>query len=105
MAATLTHRSGEMTGLSTAAQIEGLLSELDEPADQEHPDVAIADDTGLTLSAFTSGLVVMEDVESGAEPVYLRNVPRAEARHLFVLLARGERLALAARDWQPGYGA
>ena len=94
-----------MTELSAEEELDHLLSELDEPSDAEHPDVSISRASGLTLSAFNSGLVVVENVESDdIAPMHQRGLSRDEVRRIFRLLAHGEVAALSALDWQPGYG-
>jgi hypothetical protein len=47
--------------------LDALILELGEPDDPEHPDVAVQHETGWTLSAFGSGLILWENVEDGPE--------------------------------------
>lgn len=70
MAVTLTHRNGEMTQFSDEEELDGLITELDQPSDAEHPDVSISQASGLALSAFKSGRVAMENVESDIAPMH-----------------------------------
>jgi hypothetical protein len=105
VALTLTHRSGEMNEYSAEEDVDRLLAELDQPADAEHPDVSITLDSGLTLSAYQSGLVVLEDVEADeVAPMYRRGVNRDDARRMFRLFAHGDVAAVRALEWHPGYG-
>jgi hypothetical protein len=54
--------------------------------------------------AYPSGILVWENVESDAAPRHRSNVPAAEVRRLFGLLAQGDIAAIDAIEWQPGYG-
>ena len=44
-----------------------IFAELDEPLDDEHPNVSIEHESGWGLSAFQSGLLVWENVEDDGE--------------------------------------
>jgi hypothetical protein len=50
---------------------EAVRALLDEPdvADVEHPDVAVSPESGWTLSAFSGGWLVWENVERDEAPV------------------------------------
>ena len=104
MSATLTHRSGAMTRFAHASDIEALVAELDEADDPEHPDVALSDDSGWTLSAFPGGLVVWELVEGDGQPCHLTAVTRDELVALFSALTSGDRAIIEQAEWTPGYG-
>jgi hypothetical protein len=59
---------------------------------EEHPDIAVSHESGWTLSAFPSGLLVRENVEAdeddvneAAAPRHLRDVPRARLPELLAL--------------------
>ncbi|MEV0409191.1 hypothetical protein, partial [Actinoallomurus sp. NPDC050550] len=82
-----------------------LLAELDGPDDPEHPDVMISHESGWTLSAFTSGLLVWEDPED-ADGVsrHMRDVPRSLVHTLFRAVAAGDLEAVDDQPWSPGYG-
>jgi hypothetical protein len=105
MAATLVHRTGEMTEFAGAADLDGLILELDGPADPEHPDVAVAAESGWTLSAFGTGLVVFENVECEVPARHQKGLTRAEVRDLFRLLVRGDVQRIESLGWVPGYGS
>ena len=92
-----------METLSSPEAVGALLAELDAGDDAEHPDVAIAHESGWTLSAFPSGLVVWENVEDG-EPRHLAGVSRERVRAMFDALAAEDLDAVEAQEWQPGYG-
>ncbi|WP_433833261.1 hypothetical protein ACQP2E_18375 [Actinoplanes sp. CA-015351] len=103
MGFTLMHRDGD-TEDGDVSRIPDLLAELDEPRDDEHPDIAISDDdTAWSLSAFQGGLVVWENVEDSAEPQHMANVPRAELHRVMLLVAEGRLDEVGRLDWRPGY--
>lgn len=56
--------------------IDRIIAELDDPPDDEHPDVSIEHESGWGLSAFQSGLLVWESVEGDSEPRHMSAVPR-----------------------------
>jgi hypothetical protein len=80
------------------------LAEL-ERSDPEHPDCWLSDDAGWTVSVFESGLVTLENIESGEGPWHMRGVSTAIALELWILLRSGDLTALRAKTWQPGYGS
>src|SRR3954449_2602211 len=75
MAARITHRSGAMETVSGPTVVAELVAELDHDDDAEHPDIAIAHESGWSLSAFTGGLVVWENVDEG-EPRHMAGLSR-----------------------------
>lgn len=83
--------------------LDRILSELDQDWNDEHPDVSIQDESGWCLSAFQSGLLVWENVESDDEPRHMTAVPRARVRELFLRVAEGDLASVDAADWLPGY--
>lgn len=104
MAYTITHRSGAMeSGVSFEALDEllsELLGELDYK-DDEHPDVAVAHESGWGLSAFRSGRLIYENVEDLAQEARQIVVDRRVMRDLFRSLAAGDLERLEAQDWLP----
>lgn len=102
MAFNVMHRDGSMDD-SVRASFDALVAELDGPHDPEHPNVAVSHESGLTLSAFASGLVIFENVEDDSvEPRHLLGVSRAHAAELFCLLSVADLAALERDDWQSG---
>lgn len=102
MGFSITHRMGDMEGDPVGDWLEPLLAELD-LMDDEHPDVAVAHESGWGLSAFPSGLVVWGNVERDDDEVR-GMLSRAELRRAFVALARGDVAAVAlmlSRRQQP----
>jgi hypothetical protein len=81
-----------------------VLAELDAD-DPEHPDVALEHENGWALSAFSSGLVVFENVETDDEPRHMSGVSRADVAELWRLLAVGNFAHLESRPWLPGCGS
>jgi hypothetical protein len=47
--------------------LDSLVHELDGPEDAEHSDVAVQHESGWSLSALPSGLVVWEELEATSE--------------------------------------
>jgi hypothetical protein len=63
----LTNRWGVTTSNPGANDLEAALVEL-ETADQEHPDCWLSNEDEWTVSAFGSGLVILENVETNEGP-------------------------------------
>lgn len=99
---TVTHRSGAMQLESDPSVIDLLLAELDID-DPEHPDVSVTHENGWTLSAFNSGLLVWENVESGPA-MHMTNLSRSEVKRLFLTLAIGDVSTVNMEEWLEGYG-
>ena len=109
MTFTIMHRGGEMEDGDAALVpdvLDSLLAELDEPRDDEHPDVAIShDDTAWCLSAFQTGLLVWENVEDDDPRTrHMTDVPRAAVRRAMLMVAEGRLADVEKLAWQPGYG-
>lgn len=85
--------------------LDALVDELDGEPDGEHPDVSVGHESGWTLSAYSDGLVVWENVEADDEPRHRLGVPRSELRRLARLVASGELASLDRLDWSQGYGS
>jgi hypothetical protein len=92
--------------------IEALAKLLDElavdPGDEEHADVAVADEDGLTLSISSESegryRLVCEDVEdSDATPRHMAGVERSEALRIMSLVAEGRLEDVDALSWISGY--
>lgn len=81
-----------------------LYAELSE-ADQEHTDVSLTHESEWSLSAFSSGLLVWENVAGEGEPQHMLNVPEAKTIELWSLLANGSIEAINKESWLPGYGS
>lgn len=66
VAPTLVHRTGEMTDCASEQDLDDLIARVGWPSCPDHPAVAITVESGWTLSAFATGLVVFENVEDHA---------------------------------------
>jgi len=99
------NRQGEMFEDAEESVIDAVLAELDEPVDEEHPDVALSHETEWTLTAFPSGLLVWENVEEDDEPRHLTGADRSLVRRLWLALAEGDLAAVDGQPWRPGYGS
>jgi hypothetical protein len=102
MAFTITHVSGAMESDPPLSALPALLEEL-ATADAEHPDVAVGHESGWTLSAFSRGALVWENVEEPETVGHLTDVDRLEIRRLFEAVAMGDVDAVSALPWRPGY--
>jgi len=103
MAFTITHVSGAMESNPPSEALSALVAELAE-ADREHPDVAVSDESGWTLSASPSGRVVWENIEDDTiEPRHLEGVSAWELLEMFERLAVSDVAALEGQAWLAGY--
>jgi hypothetical protein len=102
MAAVIAHRTGEMEEYSPD-RVAGLVAELDAYVDDEHPDVSVSHESGWTVSAFASGLVVWENVEDDDSPQHMRGVSRQRVAELLTLCGEGRLTELEQLLWREGY--
>jgi len=72
--------------------------------DPEHPDVSLTHESGWSISAFPSGLIVFENVETGEGPWHMRSVPAARTLELWDALAVGKHVELVSLPWVDGHG-
>jgi hypothetical protein len=79
-----------------------VLQELD-LHDDEHCSVSLTHESGWSLGAFESGLLVWENVEEG-EPRHLPVAGREHVLELWQALARGDLERVEREPWRPGYG-
>ena len=93
-----------MTEHVNDADLRGLVAELDERGDSEHPDVSVTHESGWSLSAFSSGRLMWENVEADTAVGHRVAVDRDEVLRLFRLLASDDVDAVASSGWDPGYG-
>jgi hypothetical protein len=100
---TFTNRDGSMeTGRLWL--LPRLIDELYEDEDIEHPDVAVAHESGWSVSLFSSGTIVLENVEDGqSQPVHAYG-GRDEQLVAATAVAAGCAELLADWPWLPGYG-
>ena len=94
-------RIGASIAQPTEEQMRALLDSLAD-SDDEHPDVSVTHETGWSISAFHSGLVIFENVETGEGPWQMRSVSRDATLALWMLLAGGNIQEIRERPWLPG---
>ncbi len=73
-------------------------------ANQEHTDVSLTHETEWSLAAFSSGLLVLENVAGEGESVHMKNVSKEKTLSLWRCLAEGKIEVVQKEDWKPGYG-
>ena len=98
------NRMGRTVASPDEAAMSLLLDSLAAP-DPEHPDVSLSHESGWCASVFGSGLVVLENVETGEGPWHMRLPSPQHALDLWQLLSGGQIAEIQARPWVPGYGA
>src|SRR3954452_4311348 len=76
----VTNRMGEMFSSPDHDTIDRVLADLDEPLDDEHPDVALTHESGWSLGAFPYGSVTWDNVgdRDALGPRHLDAVSRSE---------------------------
>ena len=81
------------------------LASLHGMSDPEHPEVSRTHESGGSLSAFPSGLIVFENVETGEGPWHLPNVSAERVVDYWAALAEGRHADLKTLSWRVGYGS
>ena len=99
----LTKRWGEEIQNPQRGDLVAALDELNNK-DAEHPDCWLSTEEGWSLSAFESGLVVFENIETGDGPWHMPSVSKAVTLELWLLLKSNEIAALQVKSWANGYG-
>jgi hypothetical protein len=84
----------------TVSRMREVLAELDAD-DIEHQSVSLTPESEWCLGAYPGGLLVWENLETGA-PRHMNNVSRAHALSLWLKLAEGRLDEIEAEAWQPG---
>jgi nucleotide-binding universal stress UspA family protein len=69
----------------------------------EHPDCWLEDECGWALSAFGSGLLILENVETNEGPWHMRGVSREKVLELWGLLKAVKLAEIREHAWLPGY--
>ena len=87
----------------TEAEMRGALAELVTP-DNEHPDCWLSDENNWTISAYQSGLLVLENVESDEGPWHMKEQNTEAVLELWRLLQEGDMVAIRMKPWLEGYG-
>src|SRR5262245_48824235 len=96
-------RWGGSEDSSSKERMMVILSELDH-SDAEHPDTWLTHESGWTLSAHESGLLVWENHESDAPPRHIRAVSRERTLDLWTKLAAGQVSEIEQEPWCEGNG-
>ncbi len=97
-------RWGDADDNPSVEQMREALAELD-IEDIEHPDVALIHESGWCMGAYSSGLLVWENLADDAgQPRHMRGVTRERVLELWQRLSRGELSAIEGDPWRAGYG-
>ena len=97
MAFVITHRDGAMESDGPIELLSALISEL-EWDNAEHPDIAISHESGWSLSAYPSGLVLWGNVDSD-DPELRMQVPRHRQLELMRAVATGDLTTVDGQAW------
>jgi hypothetical protein len=97
------NRSGETLREPSTEDMAALLESL-RLASDEHPDVSLTHESGWSISAFRSGIVWLENVETGDGPWHMRGLSFHSILELWGTLAEGHIERLRSLAWVPGYG-
>lgn len=84
-------------------RMEAILAELD-VVDPEHPDTWLTHDSGWTLTAYESGLVILERDDDGTPPRHMRGLSRDQILGLWTKLAAGQLDEIEKQPWSAGNG-
>jgi hypothetical protein len=95
---TVTTRWGSLERRPSETRCKEILAELD-AEDREHPDAWLTHESGWSLAAHESGLLVWENVEADAAPRFMRDVPRQRVLELWWELAAGKIDELDREPW------
>jgi hypothetical protein len=102
MAFHIYHRNGACESNPVLDKLEALYDEL-KGAGEEHPDVSVGHESGWSLSAFQSGLLVWENVERDSVPRHIKAAPKLRTIELWRKLAIGDIQEIDSEPWQDGY--
>jgi len=101
---TLIRRWGIQNDNPTDDEMRSALGELD-AIDPEHPDCWLSDQSGWSITAFASGLVTIENTESGEGPWHMHGQSKDEILRLWKHLQQGNLAAIQAQNWIDGYNS
>ena len=96
-------RSGATIPEPSAEEMVALLESL-RLESNEHPDVSLIHESGWSISAFRSGIVWLENTETGDGPWHMRGLSFDSMLELWGQLAEGRIEGLRNLAWVPGYG-
>jgi hypothetical protein len=97
-------RWGAAVSQPSVEQMRAALAELD-AEDVEQPDTSLEHESGWGLSAFGSGALVWENVESDELPRHMKGLTRERVLELWLKLAAGKIAEIDEEPWLPGYGS
>ena len=97
----LTRRWGDDESEASLDRMIEALAELD-IEDAEHPDASLTHDSEWSLSAYSNGTLVWENLEEG-NPRHMTGVSREQILDLWQKLAIGDLRSIEQEPWQPGY--
>jgi hypothetical protein len=86
------------------SELQAALAELATP-DPEHPDCWLIDENGWSISAFDTGLVVFENVETDEGPWHMPNCTSKLMLALWNHLKAGELDKVKTHAWREGYSS
>jgi len=100
MAYHIYRRWGECVDEPTLEQMREALADLD-ALDDEHPVAWLSHESGWTLSAYSSGLLIWENLDAGG-PMHMKDIPRDRVLELWERLSRGDVDAIGHEPWITG---
>ncbi len=100
MGYTVTHRDGRMEQDPPLTRLRELAAEL-QLDDVEHPDIAVAHESGWSLSVDTAGTATLENLEVLETPPVVGSLPLDEIETVLSDLAVGDVRSVAKR-LEPG---
>ncbi|MCP4323564.1 MAG: hypothetical protein GY787_17275 [Alteromonadales bacterium] len=104
MAYWVNHLMGNSTIEYPLTKLDELYSELTD-AQSEHTDVSLTHESEWCLSAFSSGLLVWENVAGDGVPKHMSNITKGKVIELWSLLATGNIDKINNENWSSGYGS
>lgn len=84
--------------------LPSLYSELSN-SDAENTDVYLTHETEWCLSAFSSGLLIWENVAGEGDPKHMKATPEEKVIELWTKLSKGNIALIDEESWLPGYGS
>ena len=101
LGANLTKRWGESVADPEYGDLVAALEELSVD-DLEHPDCWLENEDGWVISAFGSGLVILDRPTGEDGPCYLNAIPKEEVLRLWKLLRDGQVDEIRLSPWTRG---
>ncbi len=104
MSFVIRHTSGATESNPPLDALDSLLAEVN-GRDPEHPDVSVSHESGWTISVFTRGRVIWENVEEDRDvgARHLDGMAISEIKSLLAALAQGRVHEVESYPWIPGY--